>query len=58
MDRDRFWSMIETARQASGADVRLQAELPPRARFHGETHPEPGGSDNRGKQRPRPPCRV
>jgi hypothetical protein len=28
------------------------------ARFHGETHPEPGGSDDRGTQTPRPPCHA
>ena len=27
MDRGRFWSMIDAARQASGGDVRQQAEL-------------------------------
>jgi hypothetical protein len=27
MDRDRFWSMIETARQATGCDVQQQAAV-------------------------------
>jgi hypothetical protein len=27
MDRDQFWSMLETARQASGGDVQQQAAM-------------------------------